>query len=96
MATHTSVEQLMNLGPTSSQWLREVGIHTIEQLRSAGSVEAFIRVKHAGFPASLNLLWAIEAGLQKVHFTKLSDVDKRLLMADLAIADPSFMHRAKR
>lgn len=89
----TPIDELPNLGPKSSLWLHDVGIHTVEQLSAAGAVEAFIRVKHAGHNASLMLLWALEAGLRGVHFTKVPEQVKRELLADLAIADPSFRTR---
>jgi len=92
----TPIDELPNLGPTSSIWLHDVGIHTIEQLSDAGSVEAFIRVKHAGLPASLNLLWALAAGLSGIHFTQIPADVKRALLAELAIADPSIRTTAQR
>ena len=92
----TPIDDLPNLGPKTSLWLHDVGIHTIEQLRQAGSVEAFLRVKHAGVKTSLMLLWALEAGLRDLHFTKVPDTVKRELLAELAIADPSISTRTNR
>ncbi len=92
----TPIDDLPNLGPKSSLWLHDVGIHTVEQLRAAGSVEAFLRVKHAGVKTSLMLLWALEAGLRGLHFTKIPDAVKRELLAELAIADPSISTRTGR
>ena len=85
----TDISQLPNLGPTSSEWLVEAGIDTVDELREIGSVEAFVRVKHAGFNASLNLLWALEAGLREVHFAAVPESVKRELLAALALSDPS-------
>lgn len=68
-------ERLRNLGPRSRRWLAEVGIRTGEDLRRAGSVGAYMKVKHAGFRASLNLLYALEA--------TLLDIDWRELPADV-------------
>ena len=87
--TGTPIDELPNLGPKSSIWLHEVGIHTVEHLSAAGSVEAFLRVKQAGHSTSLMLLWALEAGLRGTHFTKVPASVKRELLAELAIADPS-------
>ena len=74
-------EQLKNIGPTSAQWLRAVGIHSREELERLGSVEAFRLVKAHGFNASLNLLYALEAALQDVHWTTLSPQTKTKLKA---------------
>ncbi len=74
-------EQLKNIGPTSAQWLRAIGIHSREDLERIGSVEAFRLVKAHGFNASLNLLYALEAALQEVHWTALSPQTKAKLKA---------------
>lgn len=54
---------LPNLGPKSQQMLQVAGICTVAQLRKLGSVAAYVKVKNAGAPASLNLLWALEGAL---------------------------------
>jgi len=73
------LEDVKNLGPKSSEWLRLVGIHSLRDLEDVGSVEAFLRIRSAGLNASLNLLWALEAGLQGIHWTDLSEASKREL-----------------
>lgn len=50
------IESLLNLGPKSSQWLREVGISTIAELESLGPVLAYRLVKQRQYKASTNLL----------------------------------------
>ncbi|MFN9294069.1 MAG: TfoX/Sxy family DNA transformation protein, partial [Planctomyces sp.] len=40
MKPDNPLETLRNLGPQSCRWLREVGIHTISQLRQIGPVGA--------------------------------------------------------
>ena len=45
------------------------------------AVEAFRLVKAHGFNASLNLLYALEAALQDVHWTTLSPQTKTKLKA---------------
>ena len=73
------VVELKNLGPTSTEWLRAVGIHTREDLERIGAVAAYHLVKLHGFNASLNLLYALEASLQDVHWTALSPNTKARL-----------------
>lgn len=70
---------LKNLGPTSAEWLHSVGIRTREDLEKAGSLGAFQLIKQHGFNASLNLLYALEAALQDVHWTALSPQTKARL-----------------
>jgi hypothetical protein len=57
------IENLRNLGLTSSAWLREVGITTISELERLGPALAFRLVKEKQPKAGLNLLWALAAGL---------------------------------
>lgn len=63
---------LPNIGPKSESWLRAVGIETLQDLERIGPVLAYVMVRDAGFPASLNLLYALEAGLQDRHWTSLT------------------------
>jgi DNA transformation protein and related proteins len=70
---------LKNLGPKSIRWLAAADIHSTEELRALGPVEAYRRVKRAGFKPSLNLLYAMAAGLRDEHWAKLSDEEKMRL-----------------
>ena len=68
--------KLRNIGPKSAAWLRQVGLRTQEDLEGVGAVEAFIRVKRAGFRPSLNLLYALEGALLDCHWQQLPE-DRR-------------------
>jgi DNA transformation protein len=59
------IESLRNLGPKSGHWLREVGIHTIADLQRIGPVVAYRIIKQRQPSTSLNLLWAMAAGLEE-------------------------------
>lgn len=74
-------EALKNLGPTSREWLRAVGIHSRAKLEQVGALEAFRLVRLHGFNASLNLLYVLEAALRDVHWTALPATDKARLKA---------------
>lgn len=71
-----SAVKLRNIGPKSSAWLRQVGLRSQEDLAAVGSVEAFMRVKRAGFRPSLNLLYALEGALLDCHWQQLPE-DRR-------------------
>lgn len=74
-----TLEQLPNLGPKSSQWMREAGIKSLEQLRAIGPVLAYRIVKNIQPQASLNLLWALAAGLEGIDWRELpADYKQRL------------------
>jgi DNA transformation protein len=78
----TAAVKMRNIGPKSSAWLRQVGLRTQEELAALGSVEAFMRVKRAGFRPSLNLLYALEGALLDCHWQQLPE-DRR---AELLLA----------
>lgn len=65
-------EKMRNIGPKSAAWLRQVGLHTRQDLADAGPVDAFMRVKRAGFKPSLNLLYALEGALHDCHWQDVS------------------------
>lgn len=68
---HDELLHLKNLGKTSAQWLHAVGIHSANDLRRRGSVEAYRAVRARGFRASKVLLYAIEGALLDVHWNDL-------------------------
>ncbi|GAB3359841.1 TfoX/Sxy family protein [Lysobacter tyrosinilyticus] len=60
--------KMRNIGPKSAAWLRQVGLRSLDDLAAVGTVEAFMRVKRAGFKPGLNLLYAIEGALLDCHW----------------------------
>ena len=73
-------EKLRNIGPKSSAWLRQVGLRTREDLDAIGAVEAFMRVKRAGFKPTLNLLYSIEGALRDCHWQEVPDTRRSELV----------------
>lgn len=73
------VRRLRNLGPTSSAWLQEAGIHTRADLEREGSLGAYARMLEAGVAPNLNLLYALEAALMEIHISHLPAVVKSSL-----------------
>ena len=75
--------RLMNIGPVSTGWLNEAGIHTQEALEALGAVEAYRPVK-ALHPdkVSLNMLYGLEAALTNRHWNSLSPEEKAALRAE--------------
>lgn len=65
------LQQMKNLGKTSAQWLHAVGIHSANDLRRLGAVDAYRAVRARGFRASKVLLYAIEGALLDVHWNDL-------------------------
>ncbi|MEH6415758.1 TfoX/Sxy family protein [Pseudomonas sp. CGJS7] len=83
-----SAPKMRNIGPKSAAWLRQVGLRTHEDIAAVGTVEAFMRVKRAGFKPTLNLLYAIEGALLDCHWQEISDERRQelILAADAATA----------
>lgn len=81
-----STAGLRNIGPKSAAWLRQVGLRTAEDLVAIGSVQAFLKVKRAGFKPSLNLLYALEGALLDCHWHDVPDARRRQLQAELEAA----------
>lgn len=73
------IESLRNLGPKSGQWLREAGITTIADLQRVGPLVAYRLVKQRQPRASLNLLWALTAGLKGKDWREISEATKQQL-----------------
>jgi len=63
---------IRNIGPKSEQWLLDVGITSLRDLRRAGAVETFHAIRAARGSVSLNLLYALEAGVRGIDWRDLS------------------------
>ncbi|NYZ63118.1 TfoX/Sxy family protein [Luteimonas deserti] len=83
-----SALKLRNIGPKSAAWLRQVGLRTREDLEAAGPVDAFMRVRRAGFKPSLNLLYSLEGALRDCHWQDVPEARRQALVeaAEAAIA----------
>ena len=66
-------EKLRNIGPKSMAWLRQTGVRSLDDLKSVGSLAAFVRVKRAGFKPSLNLLYALEGAILDCHWQEIPE-----------------------
>lgn len=73
--------RLRNIGPKSAAWLRQVGLRTLDDLAAAGPVDAYMRVRRAGFRPGLNLLYAIEGALNDTHWQEVPDARRVELVA---------------
>lgn len=73
--------KLRNVGPKSAAWLRQVGLRTRADLEAAGTVDAFMRVKRAGFKPSMNLLYALEGALCDCHWQEVPQARREELVA---------------
>ncbi|MGH8042668.1 MAG: TfoX/Sxy family protein [Rudaea sp.] len=79
--------KIRNVGPKGAAWLRQVGVRTQDDLVRVGPVEAFMKVKRAGFRPSLNLLYSLAGAIADCHWADLPDERKRSLVADAESAE---------
>src|SRR4029453_2580642 len=78
--------KIRNVGPKSAAWLRQGGVRTTEDLVRVGPVEAFLKVKRAGFRPSLNLLYAMAGAMADCHWAELPEERKEELLLGLDAA----------
>jgi hypothetical protein len=81
MAGKDDSNKIRNVGPKSAAWLRQVGVRTQDDLVKLGPVDAFMKVKRAGFRPSLNLLYALAGAIEDCHWADLPDERKKALVA---------------
>ena len=77
----TPLENLPNFGPTTSRWLREIGVHSLDDLKKLGPVLAYHLVKQKQPRASLNVLWAMAAAVSGKEVAELTAEDRANLRA---------------
>jgi DNA transformation protein len=84
------IRDLRNLGAKAEAMLSEIGVHTADELRRRGAVEAFYQLRLAGVASSLNTLWALAGALEPwpegQHWREIARGDARLSLL-LALED---------
>lgn len=66
------IEALPNLGPKSACWLAEIGVETEAQLRAAGAVATWKRLRFRfDRGVNVNALYALEGALAKCDWRDL-------------------------
>lgn len=78
---HEPVTALRNLGPASAEWLGNVDIRTVGDLRQLGAVLAWKIVRQRHPQANLLLLHALHAALEDRHWQDLTASEKAVLKA---------------
>jgi DNA transformation protein len=72
--------ELKNLGNTSINWLRSIGVQNQHDLEKMGAVNAYNEIKLRGIRVSKVLLYALHGAMTDTHWNDLdNDTKKRLL-----------------
>lgn len=75
-----SLSDLPNVGKVLENNLRSIGVETVEELRSIGAEEIFIRIRVQVDPcACLHMLYGIQGAIDNIPDRFLSDEVKRKL-----------------
>ncbi len=77
------LSDLPNLGPKSEAMLAAIGVRSRADLATRGAVATFLALKQSGQPASLNMLWALEAALAGRHWREVTRDDRLRLLLEL-------------
>ena len=76
----TDLSDLKNLGNTSINWLRVIGIHNRQELDNIGAIDAYLRIKQRGIKVSKVLLYALHGALLDVPWNSFDDTQKQQLL----------------
>jgi len=82
----STVEAMSSLGPVTAKRLAEIGIRTPDDLKAAGAVGAFKRLRFRyGRAVTLNALYGLDAAFRDVHWREIDDEDKARLRRDAGL-----------
>ena len=70
------LQKLDNIGPKIAEQLNAVGIYTYDELVSAGSKEAWLRIRTIDPSACVNRLMSLEGAIQQLRWHDLPEADK--------------------
>ena len=77
------LEVLTNLGKIAARQLAEIGIKSEAELRAAGAVATYLRLKdHFGRGVSLNYLYALDGALKGVRWDLMPETERAVLRAE--------------
>jgi DNA transformation protein len=74
---------LKNLGITSINWLRAIGINCYQDLETMGPVEAYTRIKDRNIKVSKVFLYALQGALTDTHWNDLDPALKQQLLEEV-------------
>ncbi len=73
---------LKNLGNTSINWLKTIGINSYDDLKQIGPVEAYTLIKQRHIKVSKVLLYALHGALPNTHWNDLAPSLKEKLVEE--------------
>lgn len=73
------LKDLPNIGSEVERKLNMAGINTIEQLKEAGAINAFMRIRAFDNSACINMLMGLEGAIEGIRWHNLSPAKKQEL-----------------
>jgi DNA transformation protein len=70
---------IVNIGKELGKQLNEIGINSFEELKEAGSKNAWLKIRHIDSSACYNRLCALEGAIQGIRWHNLPEKDKKEL-----------------
>jgi DNA transformation protein and related proteins len=70
------VLNLLNIGPRSAEWLEEVGVRTVGDLRDLGAILAYCIIRDRHEEATIHLLYALHGALEGKRWDRLTAEEK--------------------
>ena len=82
-------------GPVSGVWLAGIGVHTLDDLRAIGAVEAFgrVRAREGRRAVTRNMLYSLHALLAGIRWDEVDEATRARLCVEAGI-DPPRRRRA--
>ena len=77
----SELSKLPNIGKVIEEQLNAVGINTVEELKAAGSMEAWLKIQQIDSSACIHRLLALEGAIEGVKKTMLPENVKKELKA---------------
>jgi len=81
-ASQSELLELKNLGLASVNILHAIGIHSRDDLKQMGAVEAYKRIRLRDIHVSKVMLYALHGALMDTHWKELAPDLKNRLVAD--------------
>jgi len=67
---------MRNIGPVSGQWLKDIGIETVEDIQKQGIANIYVQLKLEGKNVNRAMMWALWGAVNDTHWTQTPEAEK--------------------
>lgn len=79
LAKKSRIKELANLSIKHERLLAKINIYTVDEFRSLGATNSYVRLKKLGIPINIDMLWRFAAALKNKHVHLLTEKEKHTL-----------------